>query len=297
MLPEEPLRSIARHTVSTMKPDINESQIYGSLALSLNRSLDVPRVARELKSKLLHRVHASALAHQEYTTVRAEDGTWLAASPGVMRRVLRSDAAVRVEMQRLSPGARLECPDHADGCEVLLLDGALSGMQGSQSSIGLPGAKGYVVVQRGGFEEPLVSVGESTLYVRYLLAARPSIPSLESRWWQLATEATRWLDPGRMRWRVASEGVEVIPLAGDSEVVSMLVRFNAGASVANHGHALDEDCLVLQGEMFLGDILLRTGDYQLAPAGGSHFDENSDVGVLFFFHGAIDPVLRATRAG
>jgi hypothetical protein len=49
---------------------------------------------------------------------------------------------------------------------------------------------------------------------------------------------------------------------------------------------------VLQGEMFLGDILLRAGDYQLAPAGGTHFGETSDVGVLFFFHGALDPVLR-----
>ena len=72
----------------------------------------------------------------------------------------------------------------------------------------------------------------------------------------------------------------------------MLVRFAPGASVADHRHALDEDCLVLEGEMFLGDILLRTGDYQLAPAGGSHFGEMSDVGVLFFFHGALDPVLR-----
>jgi hypothetical protein len=69
----------------------------------------------------------------------------------------------------------------------------------------------------------------------------------------------------------------------------------AGASVPDHGHALNEDCLVLEGEMFLGDILLRTGDYQLAPAGGSHFNENSDVGVLFFFHGALDPVLKEIR--
>ena len=74
------------------------------------------------------------------------------------------------------------------------------------------------------------------------------------------------------------------------------MRFAPGASVPDHGHALDEDCLVLQGEMFLGDILLRTGDYQLAPSGGSHFGETSDVGVLFFFHGALDPVLRGEPA-
>lgn len=44
----------------------------------------------------------------------------------------------------------------------------------------------------------------------------------------------------------------------------MRVRFAAGASVPDHGHALNEDCLMLQGEMFFGDILLRAGDYQVA---------------------------------
>jgi len=46
--------------------------------------------------------------------------------------------------------------------------------------------------------------------------------------------------------------------------------------------------------MFLGDVLLQRGDYQLAPAGGGHFGETSDVGCTFFFHGAIDPVLVPT---
>jgi quercetin dioxygenase-like cupin family protein len=119
---------------------------------------------------------------------------------------------------------------------------------------------------------------------------------LEARWWALAGASSAWVDPGRRRWHASTDGVDVLPLRGDADVVSMLVRFAAGASVANHRHALDEDCLVLQGEMFLGDILLRAGDYQLAPAGGTHFGETSDVGVPFFFHGALDPVLRGTSA-
>ncbi|CAN5186422.1 hypothetical protein BH11PSE10_BH11PSE10_11930 [soil metagenome] len=71
----------------------------------------------------------------------------------------------------------------------------------------------------------------------------------------------------------------------------MLVRFAAGAGVPDHTHALDEDCLMLEGEMFLGDTLLRPGDYQMAAAGSRHFGEMSDVGGTFYFHGAIDPVL------
>mgnify|MGYP001132728637 CR=1 FL=1 len=91
-------------------------------------------------------------------------------------------------------------------------------------------------------------------------------------------------------------GVQVLPLAAKRHVVSMLVRFEPGAGVPDHGHEIDEDCLVLEGEMFLGDILLRPGDYQLAPAGGGHFGETSDAGVLFFFHGAVDAALGARTA-
>jgi quercetin dioxygenase-like cupin family protein len=93
-------------------------------------------------------------------------------------------------------------------------------------------------------------------------------------------------------WVDNRAGVQVLPLAVKAKVVSMLVRFEAGAGVPDHGHALDEDCLMLQGEMFLGDILLRAGDYQLAPAGGTHFGETSETGALFYFHGALDAALR-----
>jgi quercetin dioxygenase-like cupin family protein len=87
----------------------------------------------------------------------------------------------------------------------------------------------------------------------------------------------------------------VLRLWGDARVVPMLVRFDAGAAVPDHGHELDEHCLVLDGAMFLGDILLRAGDHQLAPAGGGHWGETGDVGCVFFFYGAIDPVLNAKR--
>jgi hypothetical protein len=39
--------------------------------------------------------------------------------------------------------------------------------------------------------------------------------------------------------------------------------------------------------VFLGDILLREGDYQLAPAGISHGEVYSDVGALLFRRGAV----------
>jgi quercetin dioxygenase-like cupin family protein len=103
------------------------------------------------------------------------------------------------------------------------------------------------------------------------------------------------VDVKRRSWREGFEGVQTLALWGTADVVSMLVRFAPGAGVPDHHHAVHEDCLMLEGSMFLGDIVLRAGDYQLAPAGGGHFGEMSDVGGTFFFHGALDPVLVPPR--
>lgn len=275
-----------------MESDKNDLQLYGAVAARLKGVAPTPLRARELRARFLDRVQLSAAAHREYTTIRVEDGTWLPTAKGVVGRVLRSDASTRVEIQRLTSGATLPWPDDAEAQEILLLAGELSAAGGSASPTGVPGAMGYCVRHRASPDAPFVAVADTTVYVRHLLGDREKIPALEARWWELARASSAWVDPGRRRWHATSAGVEVMPLRGDSDVVSMLVRFAEGASVPDHAHALDEDCLVLQGEMFLGDILLRAGDYQLAPAGGTHFGETSDVGVLFFFHGALDPVLR-----
>ena len=273
-----------------LEPD--DQPLYGAVAARLTERWPDPNRNGELRARLFERVHRSVVAHREYQTVRVADAPWQPLSAGVARRVLRSDSCTRVEIQRLAVGAALDLPDDADAQEILLLDGALSSLPTSAAPTGVSGARAYGVRQRTLGDAAVVALEASTVYLRHRLGARAPLPALEARWWDAALAASAWVDPGRRRWHASSEGVEVLPLRGDSEVVSMLVRFAAGASVPDHHHALDEDCLVLQGEMFLGDILLRTGDYQLAPAGGSHFGETSDVGVLFFFHGALDPVLR-----
>jgi anti-sigma factor ChrR (cupin superfamily) len=279
-----------------MESDKDDLPLYGALAARLKGRAPKPLRAEALRAQFLDRAHLSVAAHREYTTVRVEDGAWLPAASGVMRRLLRGDASTRVEIQRLTSGAVLPWPDDAEAQEILVLDGALSAATGGTSPSGVPGAMAYCVRHRVVPDAPLVATADTAVYVRHLLRDPTKIPPLEARWWELARVSPAWVDPGRRRWRASSAGVEVMPLRGDSEVVSMLVRFAQGASVPDHGHALDEDCLVLQGEMFLGDILLRAGDYQLAPAGGTHFGETSDVGVLFFFHGALDPVLRGETA-
>jgi quercetin dioxygenase-like cupin family protein len=55
-----------------------------------------------------------------------------------------------------------------------------------------------------------------------------------------------------------------------------------------HGHGHDEECLMVQGELFLDDVLLQPGDYQLAPAGSMHRVTETDRGAILFAHGDLE---------
>jgi quercetin dioxygenase-like cupin family protein len=68
----------------------------------------------------------------------------------------------------------------------------------------------------------------------------------------------------------------------------MLYWAQPGAQVPLHTHGHDEECLTLQGEIFLDDVLLQAGDYQLAPAGSRHRITETDAGAVIYAHGDLD---------
>jgi quercetin dioxygenase-like cupin family protein len=258
----------------------------------------------ELRTQLLQRVAASAAAHASFQTVRREAGAWHPLAPGVQRRELRRDEQATVELLRVADGAALPPSADAEAIECLLIEGEL---HDTLCDTALPVRSHVLLPGAGAALAPLADLpwrarGPVLLYRRLLHVAPSQMPLAEARWWQRgltqtaarqAQGQTPWQAPGP--WVRSGPGVQVMPLFAQRHVVSMLVQFEAGARVPDHGHELDEDCLVLAGEMFLGDILLRAGDYQLAPAGGSHVNETSDVGVCFYFHGAIDDALRGPQ--
>lgn len=279
--------------VPTLDPDL--TALLAPLAPPATRGT---APAAGVRGRVLARVQASVAAHAEYRTVRREDGPWLPVAEGVRQRTLRTDADARVDIVALDAGTVLPWPEGIVAQEILLVEGDLRAADdpAGTAPAASPASMGYRHRVRW-LAEPveLRAATPVRAYVRQLRVPLEALPPLEARWW--TSGGSGWVDTTGRRWRRTGEGVEVLPLRGDAEVVSMLVRFAAGASVADHRHGLDEDCLVLEGEMFLGDILLRAGDYQLAPAGGGHFGECSDAGVLFFFHGALDPVLRGEARG
>jgi quercetin dioxygenase-like cupin family protein len=69
---------------------------------------------------------------------------------------------------------------------------------------------------------------------------------------------------------------------------AMLYLAQPGARVPQHAHGNDEECLIAAGELFLDDLLLQVGDYQLAPAGTGHRMTETDTGVVIYAHGDLD---------
>ncbi len=77
-------------------------------------------------------------------------------------------------------------------------------------------------------------------------------------------------------------GVDVKQLFANSakDEVTMLMRMTPGATFPAHRHAGPEQCYVLEGEVRIGDLVLRAGDYGCAPADTIHPVTTSPLGCL-----------------
>jgi hypothetical protein len=69
---------------------------------------------------------------------------------------------------------------------------------------------------------------------------------------------------------------------------AMLYLTEPNAEVPHHSHHHDEECFMVQGELYLDDTLLLEGDYQLAKGGSQHQVTRTDTGVVLFAHGDLD---------
>lgn len=87
-------------------------------------------------------------------------------------------------------------------------------------------------------------------------------------------------------WRPFLPRVRIKVLHDAADAQSYLLKLEPGAVVLPHHHPADEECVVLAGEVRLGDVVARAGDYHLAPKGLDHDAIVSETGALLFLRGA-----------
>lgn len=84
-------------------------------------------------------------------------------------------------------------------------------------------------------------------------------------------------------WEETGEpGVQVRRLFLDPQrdQFTAVVRMAPGTAWPRHIHNGAEECLVLEGDLRVGEITMRAGDYQRAPAGSRHGVQSTEKGCL-----------------
>jgi ChrR Cupin-like domain len=232
-----------------------------SLTAALSRSSSP--LPPGLRQRLMDRVVAHRRANADIQTLRKPMMQSPEEGPGWQRWPLRQGS----QILSLQAGAAWTLPEGSH--ELLLLGGALR-------------------------------VGEALLapHQHALVGANTPLQALEPArfyWRQHGDSDPFQADPGQVRvapaaqgWQPLRDGVQICPLHAARGAISLLARFDAGGRVPSHPHQVDEQCLMVEGDLFLGDVLLREGGFQFAPSGSAHGDLFADAPCLLFFHGAID---------
>jgi hypothetical protein len=254
--------------------DLDLASFSGDIAAQLCVIAPTIERSRVMASQLFSRARQSAIAHRSFVTIRREDLSFVTLADGVRAHAVRQDSGVAIVLVQLDAGVVWPWADGVLAHEVLVVQGSLQDADGVELTR-------YQLGLRNIADLPLrAGDAGAYLYVRQLLN-RDALKPEERAWW---TSVADEVAPG---WLPLSEGVDLKSLRCVGDVVSKLARVAPGAVVGDHGHALDEDCMMLEGDLFLGDILLRQNDYQMAPAGGEHVNSMSDTGALFYFHGCL----------
>jgi mannose-6-phosphate isomerase-like protein (cupin superfamily) len=233
---------------------------------------------RRVRDRLRGRVARSLRASRPLHTLRRDGKAAETVAPGVTQRqlylsrtaVLRPGEPTCARVLDLAPGSRWSLPAFAPTCcEWLVLRG--------QASIGGQALGRYGFLRECTVELQVSSAAGAQVYLRLAPAVGESdAPSHRA---------------GLDAWSPYGPGVVRRLLWTDGRQAAMLYHAVAGAAVPHHGHRCDEQCLMLEGELFLDDVLLQPGDYQLAPAGTEHREVSTDTGCLLFARGDLDLAL------
>lgn len=258
------------------------------------RSLLAAVEAPALRERVFDRVTDSVRRHADLRTVRERHAPWREVSPGVRLRALSEGAEARALrpgqplgawIVELAPGAEwtpaLATAQQRE-CLVmrgeLLLDAPDIGTQALRA-LDFHGAPPGCPPRR------LRSPGGARVYLRF--APRPGAADATVGPAAAGTVAATARD-AESAWHEYAPGIRRRTLWTDGVEAAYLVRAEPGAQVPAHGHRIDEECLMLDGDLYLGDILLRAGDWQLAPVGVSHGLHVADSALTLWVRGDVE---------
>jgi anti-sigma factor ChrR (cupin superfamily) len=138
-------------------------------------------------------------------------------------------------------------------------------------------------------------------------AAASRRPTQVWKSWTAAEETDAPPDDGLLRADASEadfeptgiEGIEVRRLAVDraKDQVTMLVRMAPGTAYPAHRHGGAEECFVVEGDLRVGDLHMRRGDFQRSESGTLHPIQSTDGGcVLLIVSSTRDELIEPPEA-
>jgi hypothetical protein len=193
-------------------------------------------------------------------------------------RPLRPGEPRRATLVELAPGARWD--GRVDGADPLA-DPALQRewlvLQGPVQADGVTlGLRDYHVVPAGHAGPAWSTETGALLFVR-----EAPIPARDD-------DRPHTVFDAEAGWPDFVPGIQRRVLWQRDGQAALLYFAQPGMSVPLHTHGHDEECLMVQGDLFLDDLLLQAGDYQVAPAGTGHRMTETDTGGVIYAHGDLD---------
>jgi len=88
-------------------------------------------------------------------------------------------------------------------------------------------------------------------------------------------------------WLPMCEGIKIKFLFSDEvrRTKTVLIKMAPGSVLPKHHHSSVEECLMLEGELFSGNDVLRAGDYQVSLADSEHQRISTVNGATFLIVG------------
>lgn len=262
--------------------DREQAHLFSMLSEHLQPMPTSPAAIEALEKRLESRIQTSIAQHAGLVTVRARQGIWQKLTNGIRYKSLwQSDFGNSVLIE-FSPGAALPLHRHHYVEEGIVLSGSLQldDLELSQFD--------YHISPAGSRHGRISSRLGALAYLRGTSIGQP---------FSMFKEVLGGLLPKNHKesesvlnqdgdWQEISEGVSQKVLWTDGTNLSRYIRIAKNTQIPGHDHKLDEECMMLSGDIFLGDILLQAGDYHVAPAGTEHLEISSDTGALLFVRGA-----------
>ena len=88
--------------------------------------------------------------------------------------------------------------------------------------------------------------------------------------------------PDAGEWVAIAPKVSIKMLHATPESRAFLLRLKPGGRLAPHDHPGDEECMVLEGEVYLAGVHATAGTFHLAPKGSHHGEIRSETGALLY---------------